>query len=188
MKDTAYTATLRCRWKDLRQTILSESNIDHLIDSAYGVVAEASDRHFVRWPILGTYIWPNPDPIPTSYNAEMITLKSWIRDRLKWIDLNLPNNGSCADFIATGTESIIISTNPNPFPSQLTVNVISKMEQDLDLEVYDMMGRRILSQHAHLQVGSNNLMLPSDRWSKGQYLLKINSSNGDKEVKRVMKN
>jgi hypothetical protein len=63
MTDTAYEADLLCRWKGLRQTTLSIDRLNAMIDSIVTVVNEAQQRHFTKWPILGHYIWPNPDPI-----------------------------------------------------------------------------------------------------------------------------
>lgn len=59
-------------------------------------------RHFRKWPILGTYVWPNPanyanrtkfwngatlDPDPyTSADGEVDAMKDFLRQRLAWID------------------------------------------------------------------------------------------------------
>ncbi|MFM2326409.1 MAG: hypothetical protein RIR31_611, partial [Bacteroidota bacterium] len=55
MQDTAYKASLRCRWKQLRQTTLSNQHINFLIDSINILLGEAQQRHFQRWPTLGQY-------------------------------------------------------------------------------------------------------------------------------------
>jgi hypothetical protein len=89
IKDTAFEAAMRCRYKSLRQSTLSVSHLDHLIDSVAQLVDEAQQRHFTRWPVLGQYIWPNAAPIPTSYEGEISALKSWLTSRLAWIDENL---------------------------------------------------------------------------------------------------
>jgi hypothetical protein len=86
MKDTAFKSDLRCRWKQLRNTTLSETRFNTLIDSVSNLVNEAEQRHFQRWPILGQYIWPNPQPIPSTYDGEITSLKAWINERLQWID------------------------------------------------------------------------------------------------------
>ena len=188
MKDTAYTGQLRCRWKAVRQTTMSINNINHLIDSVTNLVNEAQQRHFQRWPVLGQYIWPNPDPIPGSYNEEISALKNWISLRLDWMDQNMPNNGSCSDFPPDVRGNIVVSTNPNPFPSNLTVSVLSKIEQTLFVEAFDMNGKSLLAYQYQIQAGSNELPLPTDRWARGQYILRITTSNGDKIIRKIMKN
>ncbi|HMC85483.1 MAG TPA: CotH kinase family protein, partial [Chitinophagaceae bacterium] len=98
MNDSSFVGDLRCRWKTVRKTSLSQGHVDGLVDSIANLLGEASQRHFQQWPTLGQYIWPNPDPIPTSYAQEISTLKSWINTRLQWIDANLPNKGTCYDY------------------------------------------------------------------------------------------
>ncbi len=96
MQDTAFEAHLRCRWKELRQTTLSFASINKLIDSVVTVTAEARERHFAKWPVLGVYVWPNPYPIPRTYEGEIRTLKQWLYDRITWLDQNIPHKGACA--------------------------------------------------------------------------------------------
>jgi hypothetical protein len=50
------------------------------------VLNESQERNFQRWSILGVYVWPNPNPIPTTYIGEVTKLKQWFADRLAWID------------------------------------------------------------------------------------------------------
>src|SRR6185503_11197902 len=82
MLDTAFVSDLRCRWKDVRKTVISNDHLNHIIDSIATLTNEARQRHFQRWPVLGQYIWPNPYPIPTSYEGEITALKEWIAKRL----------------------------------------------------------------------------------------------------------
>jgi hypothetical protein len=103
MEDPLFKSNLLCRWTTLRPTVLNEKTINHLIDSVYNLVGEAQERHFTTWPILGQYIWPNPQPIPGSYTEEISALKSWIANRLMWIDNNLPQVGDCATILTDET-------------------------------------------------------------------------------------
>jgi hypothetical protein len=76
-KDSAYQSNFRCRWKQVREGSLSDTRMYKLIDSVVALTAEARVRHFQRWPVLGQYIWPNPQPIPGSYTGEITALKEW---------------------------------------------------------------------------------------------------------------
>ena len=49
---------------------------------------QSQKRNFYKWPILGTYIWPNNVYFPT-YNEEVIYLKEWLDERLDWLNDNL---------------------------------------------------------------------------------------------------
>lgn len=187
MNDTGFQSSLRCRWKELRQTTLYSQHIDFLIDSISSLVDEAQQRHFQRWPVLGQYIWPNPDPIPTTYEGELTSLKSWIDSRLQWIDANLPDDGTCYDYPPNRTETIIVSIYPNPLPGNGTMIIRSRDDQSLSMQVYDALGRVLQSQEISLHTGINNLTLYSNGWASGVYFISMRSANGDKEIRTLFR-
>ena len=45
----------------------------------------ALQANFNKWPIFGTYIWPN-NFVGQNYAEETDYLKTWISDRLVWMD------------------------------------------------------------------------------------------------------
>ncbi len=90
MQDTSFTSNLKCRWNELRQGVFSNASINAYIDTTKAYLNEAQARHFVQWPILGVYTWPNPSPYPSSYSGEITALKTWITNRLTWMDANMP--------------------------------------------------------------------------------------------------
>lgn len=189
MRDTLYKSQLRCRWKEFRQTVLSVENINHLIDSVYSLVAEAHQRHFQQWPVLGQYIWPNPQPIPTSYSGEIDALKRWISQRLEWLDFNMPNIGICADATPiSGPENIIVSTNPNPISTYLTVQIKSKTNQSVSVRVVDLLGRSMLTKEFNIVAGDNVLLIPSSNWTRGTYVVRFAFATGEKTSRKVVRN
>jgi hypothetical protein len=128
MEDPEFKSNLLCRWTSLRQNELNDANITHLIDSIYSLVSEAHERHFTKWPVLGQYIWPNPQPIPSSYAEEVTALKKWIADRLIWIDNNLPQLGDCSAVLsdeATKLNAVLRSND-----AHLTWQTISEKNSD----------------------------------------------------------
>lgn len=86
MTDPLFLQNLKCRWESLRQTILSTTNIGSIINSYVDKMAGAEDRNFEKWPILGVYVWPNPQPIPDTYEGEINKLRYWINVRFAWMD------------------------------------------------------------------------------------------------------
>ena len=50
---------------------------------------EAQVRNYVRWPILGTYVWPNWY-IGITYQDEIDWMKQWLASRLAWMDGQFP--------------------------------------------------------------------------------------------------
>ena len=187
VKDTGFNATLRCRWKQLRETSLSDQRLNFLIDSIVGVTAEARERHFHRWPVLGEYIWPNPQPIPSDYAGEINSLKSWLAQRVEWITANMPNEGSCFDYPASLTRSVIIRAYPNPIGSQVMMVVKSRYSQALHIQVTDATGRRVSDKTFSLNSGQSNLVLPAASWASGIYFLTYRSANDDSGIIHLVK-
>ena len=76
------------RYKVLRGSILSTNNVNTKIDQYVYKLGNSVNKNFTKWPILGEYIWPNKQVFDT-YQEEIIYLKSWINNRLNWMDLEL---------------------------------------------------------------------------------------------------
>ncbi|HEY2720239.1 MAG TPA: CotH kinase family protein [Chitinophagaceae bacterium] len=187
MTDTAFESDLRCRWKELRLGVLSSAHIDQLIDSISTLVNEAQQRHFVRWPILGQYVWPNPAPIPSSYMGELSSLKAWIDQRLQWIDTNIPNSGHCSDYPLNSSANIIASLSPNPASGDAKLTVLSKSGQAMYVNIFDAMGRRMQSETVSLQVGNNIVAVHSSTWTSGVYFIYMKCADGEQQIKRLVR-
>ncbi|HRG23394.1 MAG TPA: CotH kinase family protein [Chitinophagaceae bacterium] len=186
-KDSAYQAAFRCRWKQVREGSLSDTRIFKLIDSVVTLTDEARTRHFQRWPVLGQYIWPNPQPIPTSYTSEITTLKEWLMARTSWISSSIPNAGPCYDYPAAEKASIIPAFYPNPITNHFTLDIKSKMTQALMVQITDAMGRSVWKQTYSLQYGENYYTVHTDHWAPGIYLLSYKASGGEKGTKKLLK-
>ena len=79
--------TLKNRWFLLRSSSLSNSTILNTIDSYTENLKsnKITDQNFYVWPVLGQYIWPNFF-VGSTHEEEIEFLKSWIDDRLDWMD------------------------------------------------------------------------------------------------------
>jgi hypothetical protein len=187
MTDTAYTSALRCRWESARENTLSLTRINTLIDSVVSLLAEAQPRQHTRWPILGEYVWPNPQPIPTTYAGEISALKSWIRARMEWIDLSLPNGGRCGDWPLDQPGSIVVNAYPNPFQGSGQLYIQSRRSQVVDIEAIDISGRRIATRKANLVMGSNTVPLQAQSWPRGVYMVRVSNAGGEKVLVKLVK-
>ena len=187
--DSAFRGQLRCRWKNLRQASLSEQRINFLIDSVVGLTAEARQRHFQKWPVLGQYVWPNPQPIPTSYEEEISVLKQWMQDRLTWLDANIPNEGACEGWPVDVTETMRIEIFPNPVgENNINIKIKVKNEQVIRLQVTDAMGRLMHSQKINVVPVTNYITnVNSAAWAKGLYFFRFSNNAGEKIVTKVIR-
>ena len=83
--DSVFMKRVIGRWLVLRSNALSQDRLFSLIDSYADTLNEAQARNFQRWPVLGTHVWPNYF-VGTTYQEEIDYLKSWIEQRLNWMD------------------------------------------------------------------------------------------------------
>jgi spore coat protein CotH len=91
--DEAYTAMLRDRWAQYRQSNLREEALMAVIDSMATVLTAqgAMQRDSQAWPRWGKYVWPNYY-ISKDFDDEIAFLKQWLRDRIAWMDSQLGFN------------------------------------------------------------------------------------------------
>jgi hypothetical protein len=87
LEDSGFVNALKARWHALRQGAFSFAFIDSLMLAHRTRLEEtgAPARNFGRWPILGTYVWPNRF-VGQTYDEEYEYLRQWISDRLTWLD------------------------------------------------------------------------------------------------------
>jgi spore coat protein CotH len=88
-KDNDFTTKYIARWKELRNSVLKNENIDSIIERNVEALSDARKRNFNKWDILGKYVWPNPEPYANTYEEEIEKLKKWFFERTKWIDDNI---------------------------------------------------------------------------------------------------
>lgn len=187
LEDPLYKNHLACRWQNLRQTTLSNAWFDHYIDSIAGQLNEAQVRNFTQWPILGIYVWPNPWPYPSTYQGEVNALKTWIHNRLSWLDNNMPGtcNTTVSDGLAETPETFRIY--PNPVSDYLSVDYTTTGTTETEITAINPQGVILFS--------SGILKNPAGQWHEsldvsgfkpGIYLLRI-SMNGKIHTQRFIK-
>ena len=189
MLDTAFVSDLRCRWKAVRQNVISDQHLNHIIDSIVTLTTEARQRHFQRWPVLGQYIWPNPQPIASTYEGEITYLKEWLANRLFWIDHNIPNAGACEDWEEEGAETLQANIYPNPTNGmEYTIRLKTKGSQKVKMDVFDVMGRLVHSQNINTVPVSNFISISGmNKWQAGIYYFVFRNNDGEKVTKKIMK-
>ena len=129
------------RYTELRSTVFSEDNINSIIDSSVSYLGEAIERNFSKWPILGSYVWPNYYVFDT-YEQEIEYLKSWTQDRLSWMDneillLSIENN------FHSDLDYSIVRTYPNPFNPKVSFSFNIINPSIVGLNIYDLTGRKV---------------------------------------------
>ena len=86
--DDAFQRMLRQRWIGLRGESFQTHAILEWVDETADRLREAQRRNFVRWPIIGEWLWREPPALIgiASYQQEVDHMKQWIHERLNWMD------------------------------------------------------------------------------------------------------
>jgi hypothetical protein len=76
---------------------------------------------------------------------------------------------------------------PNPFREDINIEISLASESQLGFELYDMMGRLLLQQSHHLQIGSHQILLKPGPLPSGSYLLLMRKQgfDGNQEVESL---
>jgi hypothetical protein len=76
------------RWAEWRTNVFSSSSLLARIDELAAFLKEPAARNFERWPVLGQLIGPEHFAGKT-YDEDVQYLKSWITNRLNWMNSQL---------------------------------------------------------------------------------------------------
>ena len=94
--DTAAKQQLKDLWAQLRRNGFTEESMLDYIDEQAELLAHSQQLNFLRWPILGQYVHQNPR-VRGSYQAEVENVRSYIRNRIPWMDRKLGFDATTLD-------------------------------------------------------------------------------------------
>jgi hypothetical protein len=156
-QDPDYYSALQQRWESLRKICFSDSRIEFLIDSMAGQLVEAQARNFERFPVLGTYLWPNYF-VGETWESEVQVLKDWITDRIAWMDnqITLINTWE-DDFKPVNANEI--SLFPNPFDENVTCTAYFIKDCNFKIVIYNMIGKMVCELEYGAVRGYNEFVL-----------------------------
>jgi hypothetical protein len=182
LTDPEFLVQLKQRYTQLRSGVLKLDSINNFIDSMALVFKEPQARNFQKWPILGTYVWPNYY-IGSTYQQEIGYMKDWIDNRLKWVDSNWL-------ILATPTSNSHIVSNtaviyPNPFSTNLYVEIFpDKVSKSALIELYDLTGKSLFRNEIAVDKSEKTTWSLTENWqpaatlAPGIYILKIRLASG----------
>jgi len=170
MEDPDYNRAFAARWKTLRAGPFSTDSIMADLDDHVQNMGEAINRNFVRWPILGQDIWPNYF-VGATYQEEVNYLKTWITNRLNWMDGNV--SLSSGEF-TSGFQGYYVSVYPNPVKDQLNILLTTKDINRIDFEIVDLLGKTVFTDnYSPVSDGIQAIQFTIPDVAPGYYILKI---------------
>ena len=88
VRDAAAKRQLVEIWDDARRSGLTEENLLACVDHWASELEQSQRLNFLRWPILKQRVHQNP-PTKGSYQAEVEVVRTYIKERLLWMDKKL---------------------------------------------------------------------------------------------------
>jgi hypothetical protein len=173
MADPLFQNHLKCRWELHRANHLHKDSIYDWIDVHANLLDTPKDRNFTKWDVLGEAIWSEPEPIPTTYAAEISYLKNWISDRIDWLDANIP--GDCSADVVGQIEETPSTFNSFPNPTSSSIHItLSYFLEGMTYRLVGLNGQLMESG----TILSSDFDLDMSQYARGVYLLEVQSSLG----------
>jgi hypothetical protein len=184
-QDPAFVEKVNTRWQELRAGPFGTNEILEYVDSLVIVLDDAQERNFVRWPVLGEYVWPN-FYVGNTYEQEVTWLKNWITQRLDWLDNYLPSVVTAVD--EENTVAANTSVYPNPFQESLILNYTLTRSGNVSFELTDPVGRSIaVYNQGNLLPGNYNLALDTSDLPRGMYVYRFRIGQGAGQTGKLVK-
>lgn len=79
-----------------------------------------------------------------------------------------------------GEDSPAIKAYPNPVSDFLQINL--PIQDDYNIEIYNLSGTRVFTK---MYKNQNHVLIPFERYARGQYIVKINCNNLNKSIKVI---
>ena len=170
MKTDTVKNCIACKWQELRAGKLTTEAIMQFIDENLEHIEEARLRNFERWPVLGVYVWPNYY-VGTDYEDDVNFLKTWLTDRLQWMDENMV--GNCIP-VSDGS-SLKLQDRVNVFPNPFTRRVTFSYETNyypVGIEIFNSSGTLV---HIEEINSGNGIHMDLEYLPPGLYIYRITS-------------
>jgi hypothetical protein len=189
MQDPNFQNKMKTRWDSLREDELSNERITFLIDSMANSLSESQVRNYERWPILGTYVWPN-QYIGNTYAEEVAWFKNWIITRANWMDASLP--GEIITDPVTGIDDEFmqggLSVYPNPGNDIFTFEWQNSSGQPCEVQILNLLGQEIFSiTRSTSSLSWKSETAAGNRVQCGIYIVRIKNERGAQIVTKLIK-
>lgn len=177
--DTRFMTELKCRYRDFREpgNTLDTTRIFFYIDSMKNTLNAqgAIGRNFTQWPIWGVPIVNEPTPMAADYNAEITNLKTYIKKRLAWLDLQWPRPASC--FPSTVIDKDLdqmITVYPIPVNDRLSIDIQNSDFSAYQISLYNIQGVQLIE----TKTNQEHNVIDVSKLAKGIYFVQVKSTKG----------
>jgi hypothetical protein len=179
MQDTTFANAINSRYFNLRNTILSTTQINHFIDSIATYLNEAQVRHYTKWPTLGINVGtPEVDAQPTTFSGDIQKFKNWIAIRLNWLDANMVGRKSTP--VPILNNPVICRIFPNPVSDMLYIQSDNNIK---NIDIISTSGITVIKRN---NCNENAVSTDVSQLTPGIYIIKTKLSTGKIIISKIM--
>ena len=143
--EPAFKHRLADRWAELRRGPFRSDIVSGIIDSLATHLADAQERNFQTWPVLGQELWrstPGWEQRDT-YQKEVDYLNVFLMDRMTWMDEQLLSAASVEPMEVSSVMAPALIVNPTPSSGINWFNYTLKQDGLVELSIYNIRGRLV---------------------------------------------
>lgn len=136
---------IKTRWEKFKTQFLHPDSVSQWVYNNLPPQS-AIDSNYVKWPIIGEWVWPNAKVFQT-FSAEVGYMLAWYNGRYLWLDENWP--GKVVSVEDNKSEKVkpfdfeVSAPYPNPFNPSTAFTVESAKTQTIQIELYSIIGQKI---------------------------------------------
>lgn len=165
LDDKAFYDELKERWKLYRENQFSDQRLTTIIDSLNTLLAPAQARNFVKWPVLGEYVWPNYF-VGKTHAEEVKYLKDWLLKRVAYLDKVWGNE----DVSSSTNTMLVTKVYPNPADELLVLSMDLKSKVP-EIIFYNNVGQSFAVESK--TIGDSEVHIDFSNLVSGLYYAKI---------------
>jgi hypothetical protein len=191
LRDTTLKNALVNRWRELRNNLISNDNLMFLIDSLTGAIYDSRIMNYKVWPVEDKFIF-GPDHYSSSYDDEINQLKSWLGNRLSWIDANIGNIFYPLDINAPtfAYSNTAIEVFPNPFTDLIKIHLLGPSGY-YSIRIQNIDGKLIENRTFYCNEGIENELTVSSislaNAPAGMYILTVQHNGATVQAEKLIK-
>ncbi len=159
-QDDFFNFEIKRRWQELRKGPFHFDNIFEFIDSVSVLLSNAKENNFYRYPILGSYVWPNYF-VGDTYEEEIDFLKEWITQRVGWMDAEIEQMSFTEKLPLAKTNEIY--PIQNPFFNQVTIRIMLYDPAQVTVSIYDLYGRMVFNSEKQCSSGMTDFIMTDEK-------------------------
>lgn len=184
------------KWDQYNSTGLAIGTRSWLVKSYFNLVSGCYDLSSIPTGLSVTLQGITTSvALQTTYTADSLQTQNSNQSNATLCWNTTVTNGSNVRLTEEGNDETMLSETlmdvmvyPNPVSERMpaTLQITSAEATHADLVIVDITGRVIDRQQREMTEGINEILLSTDQWQTGMYLIQITTTNGQSSVTRLM--